>query len=96
MPKSKPTKALKFAALVVMVLLFSIMAATFLKGENPSTVPSPQVASTSHQNTFFDPDPNHPWNQLYGMLFIRPGLDGKQYGLNEMDPLYWSTTQYLR
>jgi hypothetical protein len=29
------------------------------------------------------------------MLFIRPGPDGKLYGLNEADPVYWETTQYL-
>jgi len=72
--------------------VFSIV---ILKGE-VAPVNSVQPASTApYRNTFFDPDSNHPWNQLYGMLFIRPGWDGKLYGLNEMDPLYWDSSRYL-
>ena len=60
-----------------------------------ATGDTPPTLATAHPNTFFDPDPHHPWNQLYGAFFIRPGLDGKLYGLDEMDPLYWSDSHYL-
>ncbi len=55
----------------------------------------PQGLTPPYQNTFFDPNPAHPWNRLYGMLFIRPAWDGKLYGADEMDPLYWPDSKYL-
>lgn len=66
-----------------------------LKGGSAAAESVPQVTGPPYQNTFFDPDPHHPWNRLYGMLFIRPGWDGKLYGLDELDPLYWPDTHYL-
>jgi hypothetical protein len=89
------TKSFRIAVLGGTALLLPAMLLLVLKGENPSTVSAPQTSDTPYKNTFFDPDPNHPWNQLYGMLFIRPGRDGKLYGLNEMDPLYWDSSRYL-
>jgi hypothetical protein len=88
-------RAYRMAAIILAWLGLDVTFSLSVKAEDTATASNPQVLVSPYQNTFFDPDPNHPWNQLYGMLFIRPGLDGKLYGLNEMDPLYWSTTRYL-
>src|ERR1700735_684782 len=82
-----------FVSVVAVAMTADVSCLLPLKAGNPVIAPGHQAAP--YPNTFFDSDPNHPWNRLYGMLFIRPGLDGKLYGLNEVDPVYWETTQYL-
>lgn len=90
------TKRPKIIMLVGAALLVSVLLiAGFLRGQDKYPDPAALAAATPYKNTFFDPDPNHPWNQLYGMLFIRPAWDGKLYGLDEMDPLYWNSSRYL-
>src|SRR5579859_1675499 len=46
-------------------------------------------------NTIYNPDPNHIWNRLNDVLFLRSGPDGKKYGLEEPDILYWVSTKNL-
>jgi hypothetical protein len=77
----------------ILVLPFYLMADS--KVTNPSAAAVSQPPAPPYKSTFFDPDPNHPWNRLYGMLFIRPAWDGKLYGADEMDPLYWPDSHYL-
>jgi hypothetical protein len=43
----------------------------------------------------FDPDPNHIWNRTYACLFTRRSADGKEYGVDALDPLLWWQTRYL-
>jgi len=43
----------------------------------------------------YDPNPHHLWNRLNETLFDRTAQDGKKYGLDELDILYWRTTQHL-
>ena len=45
--------------------------------------------------TLYDPDPNNVWNRLYRSLYRREGLDGHEYGYDELEPLLWSGTKYL-
>jgi hypothetical protein len=52
-------------------------------------------ASTPDENTIYDPNPNHLWNRINETLFERTAPDGKKYGLDEMDILYWGTTTNL-
>jgi hypothetical protein len=47
------------------------------------------------QSTSYDPDPNHPWNQLNSALFARAAPNGTTYGLDELDILYWYYTEHL-
>ena len=89
------TDSFKLGTLGWLVVLLTAIFPSFLRGESNSPAPAPQTLEAPYKNTFFDPDPNHPWNVLYGMLFMRPGWDGRIYGLNEMDPLYWDATRYL-
>jgi hypothetical protein len=46
-------------------------------------------------NTIYDSDTNHLWNRLNQTLFERTAQDGKKYGLNELDILYWNRTTNL-
>jgi len=54
-----------------------------------------QIAFAQNSDTVYDSNPNHPWNLLNKTLFERTGLDGKQYGLNTLDILYWARTTNL-
>jgi hypothetical protein len=80
------SKNLRFLVLVIGSLV--LLPCQFVYSSDTSFVPP-------YPTTFFSEDPQHPWNQLYGMLFLRPGLDGQIYGENEVDPLYWPETRYL-
>jgi hypothetical protein len=46
-------------------------------------------------NTIYDSDTNHLWNRLNETLFERTAQDGKKYGLDELDILYWVRTTNL-
>lgn len=46
-------------------------------------------------NTIYDPNPNHLWNRLNAALFERTAQDGKKFGLDELDILYWARTTNL-
>jgi hypothetical protein len=46
-------------------------------------------------NTIYDSDTNHLWNRLNKTLFERTAQDGKKYGLDELDILYWAKTKNL-
>jgi len=87
-----PVKRAVIVGVMVVLPLFWI---AILMGSGASADTVPQTPGPPYRNTYFDADPSHPWNRLYGMLFIRPALDGKLYGLNEIDPLYWPDSHYL-
>jgi hypothetical protein len=46
-------------------------------------------------NTIYNPNPDQLWNRLNATLFERTAQDGKKYGLDELDILYWSRTTNL-
>lgn len=43
----------------------------------------------------YDPDPTHLWNRLNESLFLRTAADGKKYGLDQLDILFWHNTRHL-
>lgn len=43
----------------------------------------------------YDPDPAHLWNRLHRHLFVRVASDGREQGLDALDPFLWSETRYL-
>jgi hypothetical protein len=43
----------------------------------------------------YDADPKHLWNRLESALFLRSARDGKEYGLEELDIVYWRRTKHL-
>jgi hypothetical protein len=54
-----------------------------------------KAGKPSAENTIYDSDTNHIWNRLNGTLFVRTAPDGKQFGLDELDILYWFRTKNL-
>ncbi|HZS48270.1 MAG TPA: hypothetical protein VFC63_24590, partial [Blastocatellia bacterium] len=47
------------------------------------------------ETTLYDKDPHHLWNRIHQHFFIRIA-HGKVYGEDELDPLFWAQTKYLR
>lgn len=43
----------------------------------------------------YDSDPNHIWNRLFRVFYVRRARDRRQYGGDELDPYLWSETKYL-
>jgi hypothetical protein len=43
----------------------------------------------------YDPRPDHIWNRLYRHFYVRVATDGRQFGVDELDPLLWDETKYL-
>ena len=54
-----------------------------------------KASDTTNENTIYDSDTNHLWNRLNETLFERTAQDGKKYGLDELDILYWDRTTNL-
>ena len=53
------------------------------------------TARAATGSTIYDPNPKHLWNRLNETLFLRTAPDGKTFGLDELDILYWWTTTNL-
>lgn len=53
------------------------------------------TAKAVGENTIYDSNPNHLWNRLNATLFERTAQDGKRYGIDELDILYWNRTTNL-
>lgn len=47
------------------------------------------------ESAIYDSNPTHLWNQLNETLFSRTAPDGKKFGLDELDILYWFRTTNL-
>jgi hypothetical protein len=52
-------------------------------------------AKTVPVSTAYDANPQHLWNQLNSALFARVAPEGMVYGLDELDVLYWRSTEHL-
>lgn len=52
-------------------------------------------ADPQTDSTVYDANPKHLWNRLNQTLFQRKALDGRKYGLDELDILYWPDTTNL-
>lgn len=51
--------------------------------------------TTNAAISLYAPDPNHIWNRLHRVLFVRTAPDGKEYGVDQLDPLLWANTKFL-
>jgi hypothetical protein len=84
---------------VGLVLLESVLLCLCLAVNNRQTVPPTQAARNNQTTTndwrLYNPDANHIWNRLYRSLYRRVGVDGQEYGYDELDPLLWYSTKYL-
>jgi hypothetical protein len=52
-------------------------------------------ASAPDGNAIYDSNRTHLWNRLNETLFERTAPNGKHYGLNQLDILYWTSTTNL-
>jgi hypothetical protein len=43
----------------------------------------------------YSPDPDHIWNRLFRLFYVRHARNGDQYGGDELDPYLWPQTKYL-
>jgi hypothetical protein len=43
----------------------------------------------------YAPDPDHIWNRLFRLFYVRHARNGDQYGGDELDPYLWWQTKYL-
>lgn len=61
---------------------------------------SPAVAGTAEPSALdktgpYAADPQHLWNRLHRLFYVRHAADGQQFGYDELDPLLWPGTEYL-
>jgi len=68
----------------------AILSAVFLGGAMNLT-----AGGATNSSTIYDSDPKHLWNRLNEALFQRTASDGKHYGLDELDILYWQQSTHL-
>ena len=43
----------------------------------------------------YDDNPSHLWNRLHASLFVRAAADGRDYGVDRVDPLLWTGSMHL-
>lgn len=53
-----------------------------------------QGVSSPNQEVYA-PDPDHIWNRLFRLFYVRHARNGDQYGGDELDPYLWRQTKYL-
>ena len=76
-------------AMAILLVAFPVAQALAQIETKPKPI---DLGNTPDGRTNYDSNPNHLWNRLNENVFARTAPDGKQYGLNEMDILYWGTT----
>ena len=81
------------AILLLVVVLCSYRgksAGTALKGIGEGqSQPGPLTQA------IYDSNPDHIWNRLFRLFYVRHARDGRQYGGDELDPYLWLQTKYL-
>jgi hypothetical protein len=56
-------------------------------------VQSEGVSSANQE--VYAPDPNHLWNRLFRLFYVRRARNGDEYGGDELDPYLWEQSKYL-
>jgi len=52
-------------------------------------------AVSSPSQEVYAPDPDHIWNRLFRLFYVRHARNGDEYGGDELDPYLWWQTKYL-
>jgi hypothetical protein len=47
------------------------------------------------QPQIYAPDPDHIWNRLFRLFYVRDARNGRQFGGDELDPYLWRQTKHL-
>jgi hypothetical protein len=82
----------KFTVQSVFVALLLSFCAWF-----PVVLTSPHMSRSSEPSygcCVYDSNPGNIWNRLFSVLFIRQ-YKGGSYGVDELDPLFWTETRFL-
>jgi hypothetical protein len=80
------------AALATMLLVLGLSSS----GARPGTeLPGRATYLANGETGPYDPQPDHIWNRLHRHFFGRVSSDGRQFGVDELDPLLWYETKYL-
>jgi hypothetical protein len=84
-------------ASVIAAVLLLVFALCGLWGTGVDSVLKRQSQSQAGQpaQAVYASDPNHIWNRLFRLFYVRHGRDERQYGGNEIDPYLWPETKYL-
>src|SRR5271155_5251147 len=89
-------KARESVSMAVLLLVFDLCsypgksADSVLKGigQDQSQAGRPTLA-------IYASDPDHAWNRLFRLFYVRHARDGREYGGDELDPYLWWQTKYL-
>jgi hypothetical protein len=71
-------------AAIVSILVASVMAVVAGQRNHPSAA-----------SAIYHSDPQHLWNRLHRHLHVRTAADGREFGLDDVDPLLWRETRHL-
>ena len=75
----------------VAVVLLAVLTAP-LSGAGD---PRPPSESSAGSVAIYDPDPDHIWNRLHAIFFVREDLLGTELVPDALDPPFWYHTTYL-
>ena len=85
--------SVRMAILLLPLLLCSyrdVKSADTTLGEIVQSQPQSESAKAIYAS-----DPDHIWNRLFRLFYVRHARDGQQYGGDELDPYLWWQTKYL-
>src|ERR1700691_3100812 len=78
----------------VLPLLFFLCSYRDAKSADAHVKGNAQSQPQSAQ-AIYASDPDHIWNRLFRLFYVRHTGDGQQYGGDELDPYLWWQTKYL-
>lgn len=84
-------RCLAVLSVLMFVLIASPVAATDPAHEGENDEEEKHTKTVSH----FAEEPDHLWNRLYRVLYVRMGYQGEAYGSDVLDPLLWRDTTHL-
>jgi hypothetical protein len=73
-----------------------ILAWVVVSGVASAQSPGQTNATQSAVTGIYDLNPDHLWNRLHRIIYVRVASNGTEYGENRLDPLLWSNTKHLR
>ena len=81
------------------ILLLSFLLCSYRDGKSADATGKGNAQSQSESGpptrAIYASDPDHIWNRLFRLFYVRHASDGRQYGGDELDPYLWVDTQYL-
>jgi hypothetical protein len=81
------------------ILLLSFLLCSYRDGKSADATVKGNAQSQSESGpptrAIYASDPDHIWNRLFRLFYVRHTLDGQRYGGDELDPYLWWQTKYL-